>query len=101
MDASTAIGLSAFKRTIYVILPQAVIIATPVLVTNAIGLLQQSALVSIVGIADLMYEGKTIATATYRPIETFTAVALIYFIVALPASQAVSFIERRLRLRGV
>ena len=101
LDASTAIGLSAFKRTIYVILPQAVIIATPVLVTNAIGLLQQSALVSIVGIADLMYQGKTIAPGPYGPIETFTAVALIYFIVALPASQAVSFIERRLRLRGV
>lgn len=101
LDASTAIGLSPLERTIYVVLPQAVIIATPVLVTNAIGLLQQSALVSIVGIADLMYQGKTVATATYRPIETFTAVALLYFAIALPASQAVSLIERRLRLRGV
>ena len=101
IDASTAIGLSPWKRTIHVVLPQAIIIATPVLVTNAIGLLQQSALVSIVGIADLMYEGKTLATATYRPIETFTAVALIYFAIALPASQAVSLIERRLRLRGI
>ncbi|AYD00608.1 amino acid ABC transporter permease [Neorhizobium sp. NCHU2750] len=97
MDACTAIGLSSFQRTVYVILPQAVIAAIPVLVTNTIGLLQQTALVAVVGIADLMYQGKTLASQNYRPIETFTAVALIYFCISLPTARLVGYLEKRIR----
>jgi polar amino acid transport system permease protein len=100
LDACVALGLSPWERTIYVVLPQALFNATPVLLTNAIGLLQQSALVAIVAIGDLMYEGKTLATASYRPIEIFTVVAAIYFLVALPVSQTVALIERRFRRRA-
>lgn len=94
-DASTALGLNAFKRIIYVILPQALILALPVLITNGIGIFQQSALVALISVQDLMYEGRYIATQTFRPIETLTTVALIYFAVSFPVSQAVTLIERR------
>ena len=47
------------------------------------------------GVADLMYQGKLVATETYRPIETFTIVALVYLAISLPVSQAVGWIERR------
>ncbi|MCB4769665.1 amino acid ABC transporter permease [Ancylobacter sp. Lp-2] len=98
-DACTALGLSPLKKTVYVILPQALLMATPVLLTNTIGLLQQTSLVAIVAIADLMYQGKTLATQTYRPIEIYTAVAFIYFAFSLPLSQVVGLWERRLRSR--
>jgi polar amino acid transport system permease protein len=42
-----------------------------------------------------MYMGKMIATDTYRPIETFTLVALIYLAFSLPVSQLVEYFERR------
>jgi polar amino acid transport system permease protein len=98
-DACTALGLSSLKRTVYVILPQAVLLAIPVLLTNTIGLLQQTALVAIVAIGDLMYQGKSLATQTYRPIEIYSTVAFIYFIFSLPLSQVVGFCEKRLRAR--
>lgn len=98
-DASTALGLSPLRRTIFVILPQALLMSVPVLLTNTIGLLQQTSLVAIVAIADLMYEGKSLATQTYRPIEIYTAVAFIYFIISLPLSQVVGLCEKRLRSR--
>ncbi|MGO6903520.1 amino acid ABC transporter permease, partial [Rhizobium ruizarguesonis] len=41
------------------------------------------------------YQGKTLATETYRPIETFTVVALIYFAVSFPITQIVGLLERR------
>lgn len=69
--------------------------SVPVLLTNGIGIFQQSALVAIVGVADLMYQGKTLATATYRPIETFTVVALIYLAISYPVGQFVNWLERR------
>lgn len=98
-DAGTALGLSAFKRTIYIVLPQALLIAIPVLLTNTIGLLQQTSLVAIVAIGDLMYQGKSLATQSYRPIEIYSAVAFIYFIFSLPLSQVVGYCEKRLRDR--
>ena len=63
--------------------------------TNGIGAFQQSALVALVAVPELMYAGKSLATETYRPIETFTVVALIYFAVSFPVSQLVDFFERR------
>lgn len=95
LDASIALGLRPWQRTVYVILPQALRSAIPVLMTNGISILQQSALVAIVAVGDLMYVGKSIATETYRPLETYSLIALIYFALSLPIAQFVQWLERR------
>ena len=95
LDACVALGLKPWQRTMYVVLPQALRSAMPVLMTNGIGSLQQSALVAIVAVADLMYVGKSLATEAYRPLETYTVVALIYFALSLPIARFVHVIERR------
>lgn len=94
-DASIALGLNGLQQTRYVVLPQAIRSALPVLMTNGISILQQTALVAIVAISDLMYVGKNIATESYRPLETYSLIALIYFALSLPISQLISYIERR------
>ncbi len=98
LDAGIALGLNPLQRTLYIVLPTAVRASIPVLLTNGIGIFQQSALVAIVAVQDLMYQAKTLATETYRPIETFTIVALVYFAVSFPISQIVGFLERRRQL---
>ncbi|TDR14927.1 amino acid ABC transporter permease [Marinomonas communis] len=98
LDASVALGLNKIQTNVYVVLPQAIRLALPVLVTNGISIFQQSALVAIVAIEDLMYMGKMLSTETYRPIETFTVVALIYFAIALPAMYISSQLEKRLKV---
>ncbi|PDT81258.1 amino acid ABC transporter permease [Sinorhizobium sp. BJ1] len=98
LDAGIALGLNPLQRTLYIVLPTAVRASTPVLLTNGIGIFQQTALVAIVAVQNLMYQAKTLATETYRPIETFTIVALVYFAVSFPISQIVGFLERRRQL---
>ncbi|HEY4804793.1 MAG TPA: amino acid ABC transporter permease [Paraburkholderia sp.] len=98
IDACVALGLKPWQRTFCVVLPQALRSAMPVLMTNGIGSLQQSALVAIVAVADLMYVGKSLATQAYRPLETYTVVALIYFALSLPVARLVHVIERRQEL---
>jgi polar amino acid transport system permease protein len=98
VDAGIALGLNPFQRILHIVLPTAFRASIPVLLTNGIGIFQQSALVAIVAIQDLMYQGKSLATETYRPIETFTVVALIYFAVSFPVSQIVGYLERRRQL---
>jgi polar amino acid transport system permease protein len=95
LDAGIALGLNPLQRILYIVLPTAFRASLPVLMTNAIGIFQQSALVALVAVQDLMYAGKTLATQTYRPIETFTLVALIYFAVSFPVAQVVEHLERR------
>jgi len=95
LDAGIALGLNPLQRVLHIVFPTAFRASIPVLLTNGIVIFQQSALVAIVAIQDLMYQGKTLATETYRPIETFTVVALIYFAVSFPITQIVGLLERR------
>ena len=96
IDTGIALGLTPIQRAINIIFPQSFLMAIPVLITNGVGIFQQSALVSVVAIADLMYQGKMLATQTYRPIETLTMVALIYFVVALPITLSVKVVEEKI-----
>lgn len=95
LDAGIALGLNPAQRILNIVLPQALRNSVPVLLTNGIGTFQQSALVAIVGVQDLMYQGKSLATQTYRPIETFTVIALFYLAISFPVSQLVGWMERR------
>ena len=63
-DVGIALGLTPFERIRYIVLPQSLRTATPVLITNVIGIFQQTALVAIVAVEDLMYQGKLLVHRT-------------------------------------
>lgn len=98
-DACTALGLSPKVKVIHVILPQALLRAIPPLLSNVVSLFKESALISSVGIADLMFIGQNISNSTARPVEFLTAVAIIYFLVAFPLTRMVGSIEARMLRR--
>ena len=93
LDACIALGLPRNVQVSNVILPQAVLRAIPTLLSNCISLFKESALVSAVGMADLMFVGQNISNNTARPVEVLTVVALIYFLIAFPLTRAVTLIE--------
>jgi polar amino acid transport system permease protein len=99
LDACVALGLTPWVRTTSVVLPQAVLRATPTLLSNCVSLFKESALVSAVGMADLMFVGQNISNNTARPVEVLTVVALIYFVIAFPLTRAVTVIEQRILKR--
>ncbi|MCV9945152.1 amino acid ABC transporter permease [Rhizobium sp. BT-175] len=96
LDACVALGLPRRSQVINVVLPQAVLRAIPTLLSNCVSLFKESALVSAVGMADLMFVGQNISNNTARPVEVLTVVALIYFVIAFPLTRAVSLIEGRI-----
>jgi polar amino acid transport system permease protein len=99
LDACVALGLPRRVQVTSVILPQAVLRAIPTLLSNCVSLFKESALVSAVGIADLMFVGQNISNNTAKPVEVLTVVALIYFIIAFPIARAVTLVERRILAR--
>ncbi len=93
-DASHALGLSTWSRSVHVVLPQTILRSVPILLSNAVALFKESALISAVGMAELMFIGSSISNRTGRPVEIFTAIAIIYFIVAFPLTRVVAVLER-------
>jgi len=98
-DACVALGLASWNKTIFVVFPQALLRGIPPLLSNVVSLFKESALISSVGIADLMFVGQNISNSTARPVEFLSAVAVIYFLVAFPLTRLVGVIEARMLRR--
>jgi polar amino acid transport system permease protein len=94
-DACTALSLTPQAKILYVIFPQALLRAIPPLLSNVVSLFKESALISSVGVADLMFVGQNISNSTAKPVEFLTTVAIIYFLVAFPLTRLVGVVESR------
>jgi polar amino acid transport system permease protein len=94
-DACIALSLSPQAKILYVIFPQALLRAIPPLLSNVVSLFKESALISSVGVADLMFVGQSISNSTARPLEFLTTVGIIYFAVAFPLTRLVGLVESR------
>lgn len=98
-DAARALGLHRWHMMRLVILPQALRRMLPPLMNQSILQLKNTSLVSTIAVPDLLYQGTLISAATYRPLEVYTVVALIYFAILFPATRLVEAYERRLTRR--
>jgi len=96
-DAARALGLSRWNMMRFVILPQAVRRMVPPFVNQSITQLKNTSLVSTIAVPDLLYQGTLITGDTYRPLEVYTVVALIYFAMLFPSTMLAQAYERRLQ----
>lgn len=78
MMAGRAIGMSTWKTIWYVILPQALRLASPAWSNEPVSLLKSTAVVFLIAVPELMARAKSIAAKTYGPIGSYLAVAIIY-----------------------
>ena len=95
-DAARAIGMRRGQVMRYVILPQAVKRMIPPFMNQSIIQLKNTSLVSTIAVADLLYEGQMITAATYRPLEVYTMVAVLYFAVLFPLTLLAQGVEWQL-----
>jgi polar amino acid transport system permease protein len=94
-DAGRAIGMRQIQILRRVILPQSVRRMIPPLVGQTILQLKNTSLVSVLAVPDLLYQGQAITSATYRPLETYTVIALIYFAILFPLTRLAELLELR------
>jgi polar amino acid transport system permease protein len=98
-DAARALGLSPLVMMRLVILPQAVRRMVPPFVNQSITQLKNTSLVSTIAVPDLLYQGTLVTADTYRPLEVYTVVALIYFALLFPSTLLAQAYERHLARR--
>lgn len=94
-DGARAIGMTYAQAMRRIVLPQAVKRMIPAFMERSIELMKTTTLVATISYADLLFSANEISQKTFRPLETYTVVALIYFVVIFMAS----LVARRLELR--
>jgi len=99
-EAAMSVGMSASQVNRRVIVPQAIRFATPVVATMWVSLFRDSALVALVGVHDMLFEARTLAVTTFRPIEVFTMTAVIYLALTYPQAVIVERVFAKKRVRS-
>ena len=99
-EAALALGLSSPYTVFGIQLPQALPAVVPALIGLYIGLIKDTSLAYIVGLHELTRQAKLIADFTFRPLEIYVVIAVLYFALCFPLSRLVPRIERRLRRTG-
>jgi len=94
-EAAKAIGLNFGQRLLYVIAPQAVRRFLPPWINAVVDTVKGSALVSLVGIVDLMLAIQQVIGRTYRPMPLYVLGALMYFVINYSLSSASRRLEAR------
>ncbi|WP_149823680.1 amino acid ABC transporter permease [Streptomyces tailanensis] len=100
IEAARMLRLNRVQILRHIIVPQAFRQQIPTILSLNVSMFKDTSLISALGQADLTFQGNILASQTYRPMEIFTLVALIYFSIAFPATLFTSYIERRLITSG-
>lgn len=100
MEAARSLGMPYKTAMRRVVLPQAFVRMIPPLGNEFIALIKNSALVSLLTIADLMHEGEKIISVSYRSLEVYLVIAVIYLALTSITTLVLRRIEKVLRSEG-
>ena len=95
LEAAKVLQVPRINQVVSIIVPQTLRQQLPALLSIGINGFKDTALVSVIGVVDLMFAANTASAQTYRSLEILTAAAGVYFVVAFPTSLLVSYLERR------
>lgn len=97
MEAARSLGMPYGMAMRCIIIPQAIKNVLPALGNEFIVIIKESAIVSVIGIHELMYNASTVRGNTYRPFSPLFIAAILYFILTFTLSKGMNKIERRFR----
>ena len=96
-EAARSLGMSYWQAMRHVVLPQAVRRVLPPLGNDFIAMLKDSSLVSVMGVADISYQGKIYAASTFKFFETYNVVGYLYLVMTIALALLVRYLEKRSR----
>ena len=96
MEASRSLGLSYWATMRHVIVPQAVKNILPSLANEFVSLVKESAILSFIGVIDIMFTANTVKNATYDSFGPYLFAAAIYFVLTFTLSKLVGLLEKKM-----
>jgi polar amino acid transport system permease protein len=94
-EGARTIGFSRWQTLRFVVVPQALLNTAPAIGNTLIALLKESAIVSVIGVADLVHSSQLAISETYRPFEFYILAAALYYMLNLALQGILRVIEIR------
>jgi len=93
--AARAIGMMSWQVMYRVVLPQATRRMLPPFVNQSVLQLKNTSLLSIIAVPELTYTSQIFVSETFRPLELYTVLGIIYLVVLYPMQKLAKMLERR------
>ena len=98
-EAAQVLGLSPLQSFRRIVLPQAIKMTLPPLASNFVQLIKFSSLGAVISVSEITRRGMELSATNFRPLETFTFIAVVYFLICWPHAMGIRWWERRLQAR--
>jgi len=95
MEAARSLGLSYGSSMALVVVPQAIRTMIPSIINQFIITLKDTSILSVIGFPELTNTGKTIMGNTFKSLETWAIIGVMYMVVIVTLSKVAKRIERR------
>ena len=99
VEAAQVLGLTPAQTFLRIVLPQAVRMTLPPLASNFVQLIKFSSLGAVISVNEITRRGMELSASNFRPLETFTFIAFVYFFICWPLAMGIRFWENRLKAR--
>jgi polar amino acid transport system permease protein len=100
-EAARALGFGFLATMRRVILPQALRVTIPPLISQTLNLWKDTSIATVIGVAELMYQAAKVETATFRSAEAFAFATVAYLTVSLAITGLAAWYHRRYPARTV
>jgi len=100
MQAALALGMSRFDAVRKIILPQALVRMLPSLGSLCTFAIKDSAIASVIAVPELLRQSQIVTGQTYRYVEIYTALMIVYFLMCYPVARGVDRLYRRVAHLG-
>jgi len=94
-EGGLALGMRRAQLLRRVIVPQVALRMLPAFTNRGIELAKNTSIASVIAVQELMYQGRALSAAFYRPLEILTAVGIIYFVLIYPGAWFAGRLEKR------
>lgn len=98
-EAATAINMSIVQTYRRIVIPQALPPAISGMGNYLVGIFKDTPMLSVIGVAELMHTANAVGAQSYRYLEPYTMVGVIFLAISLPAAFFVTLFERWVRVR--
>jgi len=98
-EAAQVLGLTPAQSFVRIVLPQAIRMTLPPLASNFVQLIKFSSLGAVISVSEITRRGMELSSSTFRPLEIFTFIAVVYFFICWPLAMAIRIWESRLARR--
>ncbi|QDC01696.1 amino acid ABC transporter permease [Mesorhizobium sp. 8] len=97
-QAARALGLRFGMTLRLIILPQAIRRVLPVFMNFVVDTIKNTSFAAAIAYGELTYQAMRVSSATFRPLEVFTVIGIIYFVIITLMSWLSGFMERKLAI---